>query len=108
MPLPGRVEIGPFSYELTDDVATYNEVATSKDECDWGWCQYGKLRILVNPAQASMHKRSVVLHEVLHAVIALSDQRVDKEEEIIRAIAVPLLDVLRRNPDLVAYLTAEE
>lgn len=50
------------------------------------------------------------LHELLHHIWAQTSLRVDHaddEESIVSAVSARLLDVLRSNPDLVAYLTGE-
>lgn len=50
-----------------------------------------------------------LLHEILHCVTESAGINAElgeaEEEKLVRRVAPLLLDVLRRNPDLVAYLT---
>lgn len=78
---------------------------------------YKRGRVIVGPdTHDDLHRREVVLHELLHLVFehaALADHfleaaergRGPSEEEFAQRLAPPLLELLRRNPALVAYLT---
>jgi hypothetical protein len=103
--MPKSVQIGPYRFAVTDDQAAYDRKAVDDQTACWGFIEYGRLRIIISPEQAEDHKRAALLHEVLHGVEDISDQRHEHDELIIRQLAATLLDVLRRNPDLVAYLT---
>ncbi len=104
MSIPDKVQIGPHSLPITQEQADYNAKAASDQTTCWGWIEYGKGRIIINPDQCESHKRVALLHEVLHGVLDLADQRHENEEDIIRQLAAPLLDTLQRNPALVSYL----
>ena len=68
---------------------------------------YSMARIL-SPDQNDAHKRMALLHEVLHGCWHLTDKAHQDDEAAIRILAGPLLDTLRRNPLLVAYLVEDD
>jgi len=107
MPLPNSVAIGPYVYAVHDDQAAYLEaVVEGKEDC-YGWIKHAKSIIILDPNQADQHKRVTLLHEILHGCWHVTDREHKNDEDPIRMLAAPLLDVLRRNPDLVAYLTED-
>lgn len=65
-------------------------------------------QILIRPGMAVDHEVVTVMHELLHAVTEMCglDHRlgVSEEEDVVTTLAPALVDVLRRNPELVAYL----
>lgn len=106
--LPSRVQIGPFIYTVTEDESAYNKKSVDEGAALWGHIAYGKSEITVNPDQGAGHKRMSLLHEVLHGVWHLHDVKHESDEELLRSMTASLLDTLRRNPDLVAYLLATD
>lgn len=55
------------------------------------------------------NERETVLHELVHAVLILTGQETDDKDEeprepVVQAIGIGLLQVLRANPHVVAYL----
>lgn len=105
-PLPSRVQIGPLSYVISDDDATYNKAAVDQGEALWGKINYGKGTVVLCPDQNDAHKRLALLHEVLHGVWHLHDKTHESDEDVLRSLTADLLDTLRRNPDLVNFLLA--
>lgn len=68
-------------------------------------------KIVVRPGLPADKEREVLLHEVLHAVVTAANlgwEDDSDEERIVRSMTGPLLDVLRRNPALVKYLTTTQ
>ncbi len=107
MPLPESVQIGPLQYSITDDEATYNKKSIEEHEALWGSIDYGRGAVILSPDQNDGHKRLALLHEVLHGVWHLHDKTHASDEDVLRSLTADLLDTLRRNPALVAYLTAD-
>lgn len=103
MTTPTRVQIGPHAYAITLD----DELAGD----DFGRTDVKRLRIHVGTGQAPSQERDTVLHEVLHAALSTSgasnDLEYDDEERLVSTLTATLLGVLRINPGLVAYLTAD-
>lgn len=106
---PDRVCVGPHRYRVrfnTDAVAaaSLEHGARLLGRCDTEACT-----IVVDPRLAGTMQRETLTHEVLHACMdvigAGDDLGHDTEERVVRRLAPVLLDVLRRNPGLVSWLT---
>lgn len=102
---PTQITIGPLTYTVTSDEADYARAVASEKVELYGAINYGAGRITLSPHQSPAHQRGALLHEALHAIIHLTDPSIEEEERLVRTICLPLLDTLRRNPALVAYLT---
>lgn len=84
-----------WSVELTADAL--------HDGAQLGRSSLAQQRIVVNAAQHAEQLQDTVLHEVIHAcIISLGGGH---HERLVGMLTPVLLDVLRSNPDLVAYLT---
>lgn len=70
-----------------------------------GRTSLSRLRIVVDSDMHPHQLRDTVLHEVLHACNLVIDPAADDEEQVARLTPV-LLDVMRSNPDVVAWLMA--
>lgn len=108
MTLPNEVVIGPLVFRVTDDELEHRRADATDGDDTFGRIQYGKGFIILDHEQAPSHKRLSLLHECLHGCWHLSDAGHMDDEDAIRRLSAPLLDMLRRNPDLVAYLLTEE
>ena len=88
------------------------EPATVSDaerlEDNWGLTDHKTQEVLLKPGQAPDTLADTVLHEVLHCCWfnsgAASKFSKDDEEFAVRSLSPLLLDTLRRNPRLVAFL----
>ena len=103
--LPTHVQIGPFTYSLEVSAERARDA-----DITYGWTDVAHAALVFNPDQHDMQMRDTVLHEVLHAILdqlAVSKGLLDHEEEerLVHPLSTVLLDTLRRNPQLVAYLT---
>lgn len=109
MPLPNAIQIGPLRYRVTADAGEYaKQVATGMTHF-YGHIGLGTGIITLDPDQTDDHTRWALLHEVLHGCwhVTEPEGQTFTEEQAIRVLTGALLDTLRRNPDLVAFLTAE-
>jgi hypothetical protein len=109
--LPTSIDIGPFRYTITIDELT-RQRAQETDGCKvLGQTDHDKLEMILDASQPIGLLRETLLHETLHLVTEISgvryDQGGDKEERLIRRLSPILLEVMRRNPDVVAYLMAD-
>lgn len=96
---PATVAIGPHTYE----VAVVDELGGDLI----GDTDSTQLTIRLQAGMPDSVTAEVLLHELLHAVwdmTPLRDFDDAVEESIVTALAPPLLDLLRRNPKLVALL----
>ncbi len=109
MTLPNAIQIGPIRYRVTSDKADYYKAAADGLTHFWGHIGISQAVITLDPDQSDDHTRWALLHEVLHGCWHTTepDGQQFTEEQAIRTLAGPLLDTLRRNPDLVAFLTSE-
>lgn len=110
MPLPSSIQIGPYTYTVSTDEHEINRVSVQDGVSFWGKIDHGKLTILVDETTHRTKQRAVLLHEVLHGCWEITVPQGEKftEEQAVSMLAAPLLDTLRRNPALVAFLMAEE
>lgn len=108
MSLPERIVIGPLTFRVSDDIHEHNQGVVDDSLDTYGRIRYGSGDILLDPKQNNAHKRVALFHEVMHGCWHIGDRGHKNDEKAIRSLAAPLLDVLRRNPDLVAYLLAED
>lgn len=114
--IPASIRVGGHTYEVRASAAAINQLNAHSERGRLAAADLDNLTLTVDPTRPPSLVRETVLHEVLHIaghVTALSAQLniaskgTDLEELAIEALDGPLLQILRDNPDLVAYLTAE-
>lgn len=108
---PTSVQVGHVRYAVVLDGQFLDDADTVH-----GLCSIKHQRIVLHPEQGADQLRESTLHELMHAIIrgnglgelSEGDAVLDpaREERVIASVAPILLDMLRRNPRLVAYLTA--
>lgn len=109
--IPSTVEVGPLTFEISTDAAAL-ERWKAKDLVDLGG-RYDEatLTITVDGTYAPGFVRETLWHEILHAVFGVTgidyEQGTDATERLVRRLSPALLELLRRNPELVGYLTAD-
>ena len=84
---------------------TYRIEVVKKKGSDYGECFVDQCHIEVAAYQCETQKRDTLLHELAHAVD--HEMGCGMKEAQIRRMATGILAVLRHNPALVAFLTAE-
>ena len=106
--LPRFIQVGPMRYSVAVDQAAINEVGPGI----FGRTRNKEQSIVLAAGQGPDQEADTVLHETLEAcfiVAGITDRMNDTLlEEIIAALSPLLLDTLRRNPELVAYLMGGE
>lgn len=98
MKLPASITIGPHVYAVTTDGLPDDLIGDSD-------CTQLVLRVRADMPESTTAE--TLLHECLHAILdatPLRDFDDAVEESIVSALAPPLLELLRRNPRLVALL----
>jgi hypothetical protein len=111
MPMPKTVRVGPYTYTVSQDVATLQAHEREKSGAFSGYTDHSKLLIVIGPDEAPDAQRETMWHEVKHAVHHLfhnSRDEASSDEDHIRKMAPMELAVLRDNPTLVAYLLASD
>jgi hypothetical protein len=110
--IPTRVKIGTQTYRIQqrapkDDGGLGNALAYTLVESNL---------IVISNQLPTDRQRSVLIHEIIHALIySFTRQDTpdklesfdDWEHHFIGIIQEPLIMLIRDNPDLIAYLTAE-
>lgn len=103
---PRRITVGPLTFTVEAVDLPAADGGTLFGECVLDQCRI-RLRRGMDPA----FERMTMWHEVKHAVawVTGADYAADNdhgdEELMVRQLTAVELDVLRRNPKLVAYLT---
>lgn len=98
--LPAAVVIGPYRVTITPDMGQASAL-----DCD-ACISLGQQQMIVRPGYGYDYTAVSVFHEVLHGVfkiVGLQDLH-EVEERIVDSLSAALLDTLRRNPALVAFL----
>ena len=106
--LPESIEIGPISYKIEhnrDAVTRWR--AAEGDPYLAGTIRYRESIIAIDPDLPLGQKRLALLHEVVHGVLQMLGINAVNNEDVVTPVASLLLDTLRRNPALVAFLTEE-
>lgn len=112
--IPTTIKVGPLVYDVIVDALAIAKEQIEARELRLAACDEKNLRITLDPTLPPGMARATLLHEVLHAVTALTTlakivvdtDPEETDERIVGILEMPLLAVLRDNPQLVAYLTA--
>ena len=108
MELPKAIQIGALSYPIRTDRETINQATVDGKTDFWANIRFSETDIVLEPNQTLAHQRMTLLHEVLHGCFHTTMLSKKWEETAVRLLTGPLLDVLRRNPELLAFLLAED
>jgi hypothetical protein len=106
-PMPSSVVVGPYVYAVVADRALVDRASIEGKEVELGECDHKRQRILIDPDLGPDATAEVLLHEVLHALTYATDLDRDlgeNEEPTVARLAFAMLDLLRRNPQLVTFL----
>jgi hypothetical protein len=107
--MPARIKVGPYSYVVMQDAAKLQAWEREKKGAYSGYSDHQALEIVIGPDDALPVRRETLWHEVKHCVVNLFGEygKLD-DETYIRRTAPMELAALRDNPDLMAFLTAED
>lgn len=104
--LPPGASLGPFDYRISDDDTEWRDICPEPDVL-YGYTDHRRGLILVCPYTSLAMRRTVLLHELMHAAAFAAgqlDNRERNEEDWVAMVAPMLLDALRRSPSLTRYL----
>lgn len=112
------MKVGPVVYRITSDPDEWLRVEhKTQTKGYYGHTENREAVIYLNPEADPAVTRLTLWHEILHALCettmgspdwrGLGKDHDAREESIIRAFEAPTLTVLRDNPEIVAYLTAD-
>lgn len=110
VPHPTKLKVGPFTYLVTSSQAAIDAACRTEGADLFGHTDFATLRIAIAPDTHPARQQETLLHEVLHTLTRqagiVNELSATDEERLVTRLAPILLDTLRRNPTLVAYLTA--
>lgn len=104
---PSALRISPHNWSVKWSHAEVLKFAPDNDAA--GITDHGSLTVAVNPGKAEDYNRLTLLHEILHVCARTADLRLsyEQEEQFVAGVTSPLLDFLRQNPEVLAYIIAE-
>jgi hypothetical protein len=104
--IPTHVDIGPHRFTIDSSPETGHLL---HDENSNGDSRPDRLLVRIDPDRPHTKVAETLLHELIHCVWSTTPLRMgedEHEEEVVSALTPWLLEMLRRNPDLVACLVA--
>ena len=105
-PVPSVIILGPHTYEVRTDVESIRQLRAEERRGD-SFADLLYLRLDTDLPRTSLAE--TLLHEAMHIAwhqAGVTDS--DDEERTVTALAPRLLELLRRNPEVVAYLTSND
>lgn len=107
---PSSVVVGPYTYSVVVDEAAVHAASYEEGRPLSGISDHAAQTIALHPDLGPDALADILLHEVLHAELAQLDHNLprDVEERIVTYLGAHLLDTLRRNPQLVEFLTGAD
>ncbi len=108
-PIPPELTVGPHTYTVRTDTEAAHR---TRSEGRLAHTHIDQLLIELDPDRPPSTIAESLLHETLHACwhqaqLNTQDALQEHEEHVVTMLAPSLLDVLRRNPGLVRYLTTD-
>lgn len=108
-PMPAAVELGPFRYTVTTAELDLLRAAERQRSTLMGHADHETLTVVVDGRMAVGAQRETLMHELLHVVTEVaglnSTWSSADEEANVRRLSPIVLELLRRNPAAVAFLT---
>lgn len=110
--IPSKIKIGSQIWEVSEQSRKH-----SADPSHYGFTADKDLSIIIDKEMPQSLKRTTLLHEILHAIRftfggsyapAEDTSYLEWEHYWIGLYEEPLLQILRDNPDLVAYLLSDD
>lgn len=113
--MPESIQVGPHRYTVEATGAAITKARAREGPTVVGHHDANALVLTVDPDLPHSQQADTVLHEVMHAVLysvdvdrVLVNHEAGLDEHLICAVTPILLDTLRRNPDLVAFLITDD
>ena len=104
--MPESIRVGPYRFTIECSETAILRVSIASKGNRMGEMNSSNLTLTIKPDMPPDQLADTLLHEVLHAVLYTVGTTLEDEEQerIVGTISPMLLDTLRRNPMLVAYL----
>lgn len=98
MDIPGHLRIGPFLYNVELHDGYWNK----DDERVYGEVDERTCTINLDIDASQEIVKDAIVHEIIHAILMMYSR---DDEELVRILSPMVLQVIRDNPQLVAFLT---
>ncbi len=108
--IPKTVEVGPYNFDvkIVDNAGDHIGDGKPMEEGNivYGCMKMTEQKIFMSAGQADIVMADTLLHEVMHAIWAVSGATATdlNEEYIVSAFTTILLQTLRRNPEFTRYI----
>lgn len=102
--------MGPYTFQVTTDPAFLEAAATDGRVAGFSTLE-GELIGVSNAGRSHVFQADTLLHEIIHMAYRVSGFQFTEhaeEERAVLAVTTPVLDALRENPALAAFLTHKE
>lgn len=73
------------------------------DNQAWGETDIEKLEVVIKKSLPPIHKKTTLIHELIHVMLYLSGI-IEHDEHHIEAISIRFYEMIHDNPDLINYL----
>jgi hypothetical protein len=105
MQMPSSVRIGPLDYKITP-----MEPMEGTKFGNFGWFHSYSQTISYRNDVAEQQKAHILMHEMLHGIWYTADladegESRDVEESYVTKLAQPLCDLIRNNPEVIAWIS---
>ena len=98
---PTTVKVGPFVYKIV----FVGGLEDDEGQVLWGNCQPANLTINISKQIDPAMQKTILVHEILHAIYHLSGLPDPvSEEQMVTTLSPLLLLVMQENPKLIGYL----
>jgi hypothetical protein len=102
------IEIGPTTYKVEHTKEAITEERIGQNDANvQATITYSKSKNVVSPDLEESQKRLALWHEITHGILCDLGLTMINNEDVVTPLASKTLEVLRRNPELVAYLVGE-
>lgn len=108
--LPDTIRIGPYRYRVVVDQAVVDAASREASAHLCGSANHIEQTISLSPKLGPDARAEVLLHECIHGIFeqaSIGRGLKGDVERVVEVLGYGVLDLLRRNPDLVAYLLAD-
>lgn len=108
---PDTIQVGAYRYTVHFDQAVIDAASRDMKASLTGHSDHITQTIAVSPGLGPDAQAETLLHECFHAILTQVDGTPleDRDEErLVVTLGYQVLDLLRRNPELVAYLMHEQ
>lgn len=113
MKLPEKIKVGPRTYQVICNMASWAKVVDSQNDASmWGCTKHEELNIYLYPMMSDNLKVETLVHEVSHCVnnVCGLDNELDDdktkitEEQVVVRTAPIWLQIFRDNPKFMKYV----